>query len=79
MYMEKIKERKNTEFSFIVLNLLQEVNKLKNIIKEKDSKILELKKKIMLLHDMKPYKRKSAFKSCKKEIVKKKLKKSKAK
>ena len=79
MYMEKIKKRKNTEFSFIVLNLLQEVNKLKNIIKEKDSKILELKKKIMLLHDMKPYKRKSAVKSCKKEIVKKKLKKSKAK
>lgn len=45
MYMEKIKKRKNTEFSFIVLNLLQEVNKLKNIIKEKDKKILELNKK----------------------------------
>lgn len=73
MYMEKIKERKkrkNTEFSFIVLNLLQEVNKFKNIIKEKDKKILELKKKIMLLHDIKPYKRKLVIKS-KKEIVKK--------
>ena len=70
MYMEKIKERKKTEFSFIVLNLLQEVNKFKNIIKEKDKKILELKKKIMLLHDIKPYKRKLVIKS-KKEIVKK--------
>lgn len=77
--MEKIKERKNTEFSFIVLNLLQEVNQLKNIIEEKDKKILELNQKIILLYETKPYKRKFKVKSCKKEILKKKIKKEKAK
>lgn len=50
MYMEEIK---NSEFSFVILDLLKTIDELKKTIKEKDKIIVKLSNSILLLDNKK--------------------------